>query len=165
VSQLRFAASFNAPMPPMDSSDRSARSIARRPRRRTREPVDGRPNHNSDACGGARAPSEPRGASSLPRCSRRCARIRSITSGLDARNHSVPPSPRTSASTNGGARGRAVRSLAMASPCRRRIEPRFHRISRLAIEFSRVRGPELRSRSVRNSCFLGDVARMVAADS
>lgn len=45
-----------------------------------REPVDDQPNYNSDACGGARAPSETVIASSPP-CSRRGARMRSISSG------------------------------------------------------------------------------------
>jgi hypothetical protein len=48
-------------------------------RSREHEPLDDQ-NQNSDACGGALAPSEAVGATSSPR-SRRCARIRSINSG------------------------------------------------------------------------------------
>ena len=45
-----------------------------------REPSDAQPNQNSASCGGARAPSDAVSAVSSPR-SRRCARIRSISSG------------------------------------------------------------------------------------
>ena len=48
-------------------------------RARTHEPLDDW-NQNSDACGGARAPSDAVGGASSPR-SRRCASIRSLSSG------------------------------------------------------------------------------------
>ena len=81
---------FSAPTAPMDASRLTARSTVRGSRGNTN--LSTRLNQNNDACGGARAPSEHLGASSPP-CSRRCARIRSISSGASmlAMTCSRPP--------------------------------------------------------------------------
>ena len=58
--QHRLAAPFERVALPRDASGNAARSIARRPRRRTREPVDAHPNHNSETGGGAARPAASR---------------------------------------------------------------------------------------------------------
>jgi hypothetical protein len=58
----------------------AARAALPAARAEKHEFVDDQPSDNSDACGGARAPSEAVGASSSPG-SRRCARIRPMSSG------------------------------------------------------------------------------------
>jgi len=61
--------------PGLSASPRAVSPVARAQEHEPRHP-----DHHSDACGGARAPSETVIASSPPR-SRRCVRIRSISSG------------------------------------------------------------------------------------